>query len=193
MFKRFFAVLAAALLMPLAASAVPITYIYSGTATGSLGANSFAGASFVITAQADTSAVGGWCCSNAQNTHASATISVGSLGTVSFSLPTHTWIAENCCMGFGENLGSNYVTLSSAPALLNVGYGLATNIGPILATAETHGQFVNVATSGGALTISQLGDVSFQAITSAVPEASASLLMALGLAGVGLAARRRKA
>jgi hypothetical protein len=192
MIKRFFAILAAALLMPLAASAVPITYIYSGTASGSLGGSGFTDASFVITAQADTSNVGGWCCSNAQNTHASATISLASLGTVSFSLPTHTWIAENCCMGFGADQALNYVTLSGAPALLNVGYGLATDIGPILATAETHGQFVDVATSGGALTISQLGGVSFQAITSAVPEVSASLLMALGLAGVGLAARRRK-
>jgi hypothetical protein len=43
------------------------------------------------------------------------------------------------------------------------------------------------------LTITQLGTVSFQAITSAVPEASASVLMALGLAGIVLATRRRKA
>lgn len=193
MIKRLFAILVAALLIPFAASAVPITYLYSGTATGSLGANGFAGASFVITAQADTSTVGGWCCSNAQNTHASATISVASLGTVTFSLPTHTWIAESCCIGFGANLSLNYVTLFSAPGLTNVGYGLATDIGPIAAAADTSGQFVNVATSGGMLTITQLGTVSFQAITSAVPEASASVLMALGLAGIVLATRRRKA
>ena len=191
-FKRFLAILAAALLMPLAASAVPITYLYSGTASGSLGANAFTDASFVITAQGDTSNVGGWCCSNLQNTHASASISIASLGTVTFSAPTHTWIAEGCCMGFGADQASNYLTLDNAPSLLGVGYGLATDIGPIAGDAGTHGQFVNIGTSGGALTISSLGGVSFQAITSAVPEASASVLMALGLAGIGLAIRRRR-
>lgn len=191
MLKRFFAILAAAVLMPFAASAVPITYTYSGMASGDLAGTGFSGASFVITAQADTSTVGGWCCSNLQNTHASATVSLTGFGTVSFSMPTHTWIAENCCLGFGANLAANYVTLFSTPGLTDVGYGLATNIGPIVAVASTQGQFVGIATSGGALTFSQIGDVTFQA--SVVPEASASVLMALGLAGIMLATRRRKA
>ena len=162
-----------------------------GTATGDLGGAGFSGASFVITAQADTGNIGPWCCSPMQNTHSSATVDLAGFGTFSFSGATHTWIAPNCCLGFGANLAANYLTLFS-PAIVSVGYGLATNIGPIVdATASTQGQFVSVATSGGALTFSQLGPVTFQATT--VPEASASVLMALGLAGIVLATRRRKA
>lgn len=192
MLKRFFAVLAAALLMPFAASAVPITYTYSGLASGNLAGTGFTDASFVITAQADTSTVLPWANATWQNTHASATVSLTGFGTVSFSLPTHTWIQANCCMGFGEDLGANLVTLDGTNGLTNVGYALATNIGPIVAAASTQGQFNAIATSGGALTFSQIGfDVIFQA--SVVPEASASALMALGLAGIMLATRRRKA
>lgn len=192
MFKRFLAIIAAVLLMPFAASASPISYIYTGTANGVFADHSFRDASFVITAQADTSNIGPWCCSNAQNTHSSASIALSGFGTFNFNTATHTWIAESCCLGFGNNLGTNLLTLFSTPALLNVGYGLNTAIGPIAAVlAGTQGQFVNVSTSGGLLTINDVAKVTFEA--RVVPEPSTYALMALGLAGVAGLARRRAA
>jgi hypothetical protein len=173
---------AAVLLLPLAASASPITYIYSGTGSGSLDGNPFSTA-FTITAQADTDNVGGWCCSTYQNTHSSASVALVGLGTFSFLAPTHTWLAPGCCMGFGADLSLNYLTLFS-PAIVNVGYALDTAFGPVTSSASTQGQFVNIGTSGGALTLSQVSDVTFQAETSAVPEPSTYALMALGLAGI---------
>ncbi len=190
MFKRFLLALATALLLPLAAVANPIDYIYTGTASGSFAGQGFRDASFVITGHADTANVGGWCCSNAQNTHSSADVSLSGFGTFSFSGATHTWIAENCCMGFGANLSANYLTLFSTPGLLNVGYTLGTAIGPIAAgSASTQGQFVNIGTSGGALTFSNVNNVTFEA--RMVPEPSTYALMALGLAGVAFISRRR--
>ncbi|MBP6765097.1 MAG: hypothetical protein KA141_08875 [Rubrivivax sp.] len=192
MIKRFFATLAAALLMPVAAWAVPITYIYSGTGSGSLGGTNFSSTGFIITAQADTDNIAPWSSATLQNTHSSATVTLLGFGTFTLTAPTHTWIADNCCLGIGADLSSNYLTLFN-PAIVSVGYALATDIGPILdATASTQNQFVGIETSGGDLSISQLNGASFQAITSAVPETSASVLMALGLAGIGLAARRRR-
>lgn len=190
MFKRFLLVLATALLMPFAASASPITYLFSGEASGSLGGTAFSNQSFVIAAQADTANIGPWCCSNRQNTSLSANISIGSLGTVSFLGATHTWVADNCCMGFGANLGLNYLNLNNTGGIIGT-YNLATPFGPIHDPfASTQGQFTNVATSGGALSIFQVSNVHFQAV--AVPEPGTYALMALGLGAVGFIARRRR-
>jgi PEP-CTERM motif len=192
MIKRLLVALATVLLLPFAASASPITYIYSGVGDGSFNGTAFDDASFTITATADTANIGVWSSADLQNTHSSATVTIsGFAGTFSFSDPTHTWIAESCCMGFGQNLGKNLLTFFD-PAIASVGYGLATALGPVTdLTAGTQGQFVNEATSGGALTITSVNEATFQAV--AVPEPSTYALMALGLAGVAFAARRRPA
>lgn len=53
----------------------------------------------------------------------------------------------------------------------------------------TQGQFVNIGTSGGALTFNGVSNVTFEA--RAVPEPSTCALMALGVAGLAGIARRR--
>jgi hypothetical protein len=178
-------------LLPAATEAAPITYIYSGVGSGSLDGVSFTDLEFVITGFADTDNISPWCCSEAQNTHSSTTVWLSGFGTFSFVNAAHTWMAEGCCMGLGADLGFNYLTLGAA-GLVNVGYGLDTAFGPVTdPNATTQGQFEDIATTGGALTIESVEFATFEARTGAVPEPSTYALLALGLAGI--AARRRLA
>lgn len=200
MFKRFLMTVAAALLMPFAASAAPITYTYAGLGSGSLGNVAFQDTAFVITALGDTANVGPWpCCASLQNTHTSASIQIDGVGSFDFTVPTHTWIAQNCCMGFGLDFGANLLTLFDA-AITGVGYGLDTSFAPTLDLgASTQNQFVNIGTTGGALTIASLTrGASFAASTTGTPipepSALAVVLLALGLLAAsrrGSGARRR--
>jgi hypothetical protein len=61
--------------------------------------------------------------------------------------------------------------------------------GPVGGIAETNGNFANVPTSQGLLTLSTVSVVSFAA---AVPEPTAWILMLVGLGAAGTALRRRR-
>ncbi len=189
MFKRLLLGLAATLLAA-SAWAAPITYKFWGQGSGALGQTGFQDATFLITAFADTDNISPWCCSERQNTSVSATIDIGGVGSFSFLAASHVWWANNCCMGFGANLGSNWLTLGGPGA-----YGLDTDYGPMFdPSATTQGQFVNVSTSGGNLTIRSLTNgATFQADTAnAVPEPGTALLAGLALLGLGAARRRQR-
>lgn len=186
MFRRWLLLMAAWLLLPAAASASPITYTYSGFGTGALANSNFTNAGFVITAQADTDDIALWGNATVQNTHSSAQIQIDGLGTFAFTIATHTWMADFCCMGFGRDLSLNLLTLF-APAIVSVGYDLDAAFAPTLdPQASTQGQFNNVATTGGNLSINSVSRVTFAATTGAVvpePNSLAVVLLGLGLVG----------
>lgn len=181
-------VASAAMLLPVATFAAPITYTYSGVGSGSLGGAAFTDAAFLVSAQADTDNIAPWVNATVQNTHTSASILLDGIGSFAFSVPTHTWVANNCCGGFGVNLGLNLLTVNSP----TITYGLATILGPTLfQDATTHGQFSSIATTGGLLTITSLknNELTFAA---AVPEPSTVALVLAGLC-VGAVVKRRSA
>jgi hypothetical protein len=177
------------LLAPLSALAVPISYIYSGVGSGSLAGNAFS-TSFVIEAQADTDNVAPWVNATVQNTHLSAKISIGGIGTFAFTQPSHTWAAAGFGGGIGEDLSINWLTLWNAPM---GSYDLVSNF-TSTGAGDTSGQFVNVATTGGLLSVSSLqGAVTFEARLGAspVPEPMTWVLFGIGLAGLGVARGRQ--
>ena len=165
------------------AQATPITYLYSGSGTGSLGDVSFTNAEFLITAQADTSNITPWVNASfgPQNTHLSAKIDISGLGVHTINTPSHTWaVPDGSLGGLGENGYVNWVTLSGGQLS---GYGLDTTFGPVTDPAPTHvEQFHSVLTTGGVLQFTNISTITFEAIL--VPEPTAMLSAAtVGLIG----------
>jgi len=192
MIKKSLISLAAALsLLPLGALALPIVYTYSGVGSGMVGGTTFGDASFTITANADTDNIQPWmnAFGGPQNTHLSTSIQIAGVGIFTIITPSHTWLSQTNSGGLGANLGTNWITLD-APEFVSVGYGLATNFGPVVdSTPSDFSQFYGVQTSGGSLSIEPIQTVTFQA--ALVPEPATYALMLVGVAALGLLVRHR--
>src|SRR3954462_8100479 len=76
------------------ACGTPISYVYSGTGTGLLGASTFSNANFTITALADTNKIKPWgdAVGGPQNTHLATIIDISGVGSYLISTPSHTWM-----------------------------------------------------------------------------------------------------
>jgi len=182
-----------AALQPYGALAVPISYLYTGTGSGSLSGTAFANAAFTITANGDTdSIVPAQGSDPIMNVHLNTSIAITGLGTFAITPTSGTWIADRCCGGIGAYLGPNWITLDE-PAFTKSGYGLDTNFGPVTdSTPLNTEQFTNVPTSGGLLSMPVVSSVTFLAI-SAVPEPATLLLWAGGITVVMTGVARRRA
>ena len=186
------------------ALASTITYTASGTATGTIGTNFFAGDSYSITATGDT-ATAQLCqgpgpipgchivlLSNMQ-------IALGGLGTYTVTSPTVFFDNTNGgLIGFLEAGGPlNFVYYGvGAPAFST--YDGISSVGPLGFYALTQGIVPGnsgpVHTTGGLLTFAPgFAPATFQAVltTSVVPEPAAWATMTLGFGLLGAAVRGR--
>lgn len=180
-----------------AAIGAPITYVFSGPATGTLGVTPFTGAQVTITATADTVNVttyGGFATIPCINL-TSLTINITGVGSTTttgqnFLFDNQTvpdWGLNGGAGAACNNPGSDWVDVTNGQAAT---YGLVTAIGP---TTGTPAALENpIATTAGALLFTS-APPTFQAMFAAaspnvaIPTLSKWALILLGLALTGMA------
>jgi hypothetical protein len=151
--------------LALGAKAQNIAYTFDGTGSGNVDGNAFADAAFTITLYADTGSIVSCGGDVVSVDSLSADIAISGFDDLLFSDPTRIFDNNLGVAGFsgGGCNGSDYLDLSD-PAFQT--YDLSTSIGPIfVASPFAVGQFHDVRTSGGILTMDSARDVTFNAVT----------------------------
>lgn len=192
------------------ASAATIIYTVSGTGTGTVGGQAFAGG-VTISASGDTAAQQ-QCISGGSPVAgcyfipiASSDLSLGSLGHYSLANNGIMFVnnAANV-VGFSEIVLPGpivntfaFVNNGGAPSAAFSTWNGISNLGPITTSLGLNKFFRPlVATSGGDLildNISEVGPATFSAsLGAAVPEPSSWLMLTLGFGAIGAALRRRQ-
>ena len=171
------AVLGLAFGLPTSARAGMITYAFTATGSGTLGANAFTDASFTITSTADTSHVA----STGEGFSVpdlTATVSVSGLGAATFTDPTTT--IDNQGLGkVGISDSVPGVALLFEDNAAFVTYDLTTPIGPLTGSSDFNSG-VNFATTAGDFSLTNVSTATFQATTRSVPEPSSLAVLAIG-------------
>jgi hypothetical protein len=182
------------------AYAVPITYTFTGTATGTLGGTPFTNAALTMSVTLDTNNILNPSSGFFQNPYASnaATFSISGIGSGTLSnngavLGSQTQLLGNVRIA-DNTVGALIVigdTLLGSTTLAS--YSLATPIGPLGPEATSPFSFPTVPTSSGNLAVTSITNMTFQATisTAATPIPPSFYLCLVGLAGLGFYTARQ--
>ena len=165
-----------------------ITFIHTGSGSGSLGSTSFGLSNFTITATANTdnrTSLGfGWYLD-----HVTATITIGGLGTYDFITATRTFVNNgNQLVGFSRAGGSGADLFDgpSDPAFSD--WEMLMGIGPVAGTGSLMQWWDGIDTTGGSMYFNN--GTSASTFTATIP--TPGVLALLGVAGVVGRRRRRR-
>jgi hypothetical protein len=184
-----------------AAAAAPITYIYTGTGSGSIGGTPFTDAAFTITGQADTddlASCGGSC---REIDHLSTSVTIAGVGTFTITSPLRTFLNNTPGLSRQNPPGGDLYNLYNGNF---VGWDLVSDWGPVNTTGsllQWGGAQPDVNTSGGVLEFADNGAVpgTFQAVlgqeAAAIPAVSGFGMLVLSglIAAAGLMALKLRA
>ena len=167
--------------------AIPITYTETDTASGSLGGVAFNNGNIVLTENSDIT--------NVVNLGSGIFHNVGAIkvsvngGTFVTFTDTTLGVSNQNLPGVGfSDLTLNRAILFDDSSAFST-YDLTTSIGPITGSASFNpGQ--SYPTTGGAFILNSVGNPTFTAITSAVPEPNSLAIFASAVAGLGFFFRR---
>jgi len=181
------------------AFAASITYTFTGTGSGHIGVSVFTNAAYTIQVTGDTAQVtplGDPTNQGSVVPSLTALITVAGIGTATVTEPTQ-WFVSNTYVGTGFSRGSDLLDVEHP---LFATWDLKTPIGP-LADLEPFaiGQFTDLSTSLGLMTLSSSSNVTFEATggearAELVPTLSETgfLVLALALALLGVALLRQR-
>lgn len=199
--KSCFISIAILLLGVCVAIAEPITYIYTGTGSGTIGGTPFTDATFTITGQADTDDLANCSSPDCQDVaHLNTNIVINGVGTYTITSPLRTFLYTGGPTAVGlswvDGFGFDLYDLENNLA----GWDLVSSWGPVNCSGMLiQWGFSSVNTSGGVLFFEEDFDVAatFQAILlqqASIPTLSewGMIIMSLILAGSAFWMIRRR-
>jgi hypothetical protein len=184
-----------------AVSIVPIyagpigTYVFSGSATGTIGSIAFTNAALTITASADvTTALLNPGIADLDFPSPGLTIAIAGIGTGTLTGDADIFVNYSFS---GGTIGVETVSAQLAEiedtdigSTIFASYNLQSSLGPIGTEAADPDipQFQNISTSIGSLTVSSYNSIRFQALvgaSTAAPEPGGLALIAIGMLVLG--------
>lgn len=176
------------------ADAATVLYSITGNGSGSLNGTSFTNANYSIQLTGDTTNVAA-CGTSCQNLGplSQALITIDGFAPVTLTAATELGVARDVnVIFFGLNGSSDYLDFHITDAQ-EMAFNFLAGYGPVTGTnVFALNQFSNIASSGGALTLSQSSNVVFSSLEGAVPEAPTWMMLLLGFGAVGMTIRRAR-